>query len=171
MSPDSSKKSDVSTSMATPPHTRAPSLSPPHTNDVENAEATVKSPVPTYVFKSPSDKIIRTPIRTPSLVDKKPESTLLTEVKSELNQEKDTEVSEVPVKTRTVSGEIREHKRKKQKAFKELLKAKQERSENLLALPGTVNVRAFPSNFGKRPLAKIGGGGWIIDLISKIGRN
>ena len=156
LSPDSSKKSDVSTSKATPPHTRAPSLSPPHTNDVENAEASVKSPVPTYVFKSPSDKIVRTPVRTPSLVDKKPESTLLTEVKSELNQEKTTEEREVPVKTRTVSGEIREHKRKKQKAFKELLKAKQERSENLLALPGMVNVRAFPSNFGKRPLTKIG---------------
>ena len=139
LSPDSSKKSDVSTSKATPPHTRAPSLSPPHANDVENAKALVKSPVPTYVFKSPSDKIVRTPVRTPSLVDKKPESTLLTEVKSELNQEKATEETEVPVKTRTVSGEIREHKRKKQKAFKELLKAKQERSENLLALPGKLN--------------------------------
>ena len=157
LSPDSSKKSDVSTSKTTtPPHTRAPSLSPPHTNDVENAEASVKSPVPTYVFKSPSDKIIRTPIRTPSLVDKKPQSTLLTEVKSEINQEKVTGETEVPVKTRTVSGEIREHKRKKQKAFKELLKAKQERSENLLALPGKVNVRAFSSNFEKRPHAKIG---------------
>ena len=48
----------------------------------------------------------------------------------------DISIPDSPLKSRSLSGELREHKRKKQKAFKELLRAKQERSENLLALPG-----------------------------------
>ena len=106
----------------------------------------------TNTMKSPGDKSsnkMKLPVVTPpesgakkiSDVQSKTKATKISEMQPKtvsVSDDEDDRDFESPIKVRTLSGEIREHKRKKQKAFKELLRTKQERTENLLAVPGTV---------------------------------
>ena len=90
------------------------------------------SPVPVLLVPNVGSDTMKLPVVTPL----ESETKRISDVQSEHIHESDNDDFQSPVKVRTLSGEIREHKRKKQKAFKELLRTKQERTENLLAIPG-----------------------------------
>ena len=140
--PSTTKQSrgDTITSKTSPvipaPVTSIPSMGPPFV-----------PPSVTDILKSPVNKsnqsksCIVTPFQS--------EPTKISEVQpkpvSVSGNEEDKDFDS-PVKVRTLSGEIREHKRKKQKAFKELLRAKQERTENLLAIPGMISMLNEPAH-------------------------
>ena len=122
------------------PVTYVPSMGPPSVPRL--ATNTMKSP-----GDKSSNKMKLPVVTTPesgatkiSDVQPKTKATKISEVQPKtviVSDDEDDRDFESPIKVRTLSGEIREHKRKKQKAFKELLRTKQERTENLLAIPGT----------------------------------